>query len=101
MLQRILFTLVHGVLPVVLGILLASLGVLFVYLAIHLGPSVPAGIGLGIMLAVLWQMGKREKEARGQGGEEARRGGEKEARGVFRKSYSPCRVAEGIGVSLS
>ena len=46
-------------------------------------------------------MADGEKEARGQGGEEARRGGEKEARGVFRKSYSPCRVAEGIGVSLS
>ena len=38
---------------------------------------------------------------KGKGGEEARRGGEKEARRVFRKSYSPCRVAEGIGVSLS
>lgn len=40
MLQRILFTLVHSVLPVVLGILLASLGILFVYLAIHLGTPI-------------------------------------------------------------
>ena len=46
-------------------------------------------------------MADGEKGARGQGGEEARRGGEKEARRIYRKSYSPCRVAEGIGVSLS
>ena len=49
MLQRILFTLVHGVLPVVLGILLASLGVLFVYLAIHFGTPILAGIGICIL----------------------------------------------------
>ena len=49
MLQRILFTLVHGVLPVVLGILIASLGVLFVYLAIYLGTPILAGIGICIL----------------------------------------------------
>ena len=65
-------------------------------LDILLGPFALAGIGIGMMSAREWQMGKR-----GQGGEEARRGGEKEARRIYRKSYSACRVAEGIGVSLS
>ena len=60
MLQRILFTLVHGVLPVVLGILIASLGVLFVYLAIHLGLPILAGIGICILSRGGWQMGKMD-----------------------------------------
>ena len=56
MLQRILLTLVHGVLPVVLGILLASLGVLFVYLAIHFGTPILAGIDIRLLGAMLWKM---------------------------------------------
>ena len=52
------------------------------FLAILLGPSIPAGIGIGMMSAREWQMGKRGarrgKGKRREGGKEGRRqGGEK------------------------
>ena len=51
-------------------------------LGILLGPSVPAGIGIGMMSAREWQMGKRGQGGeKGKGGKGARRGGGKEGRG--------------------